>query len=159
MPIEEIPRHEWGRFCDTFSRQHRRWIIDVAASDHHDLRPAGSGSGLEAEILEYDRVGRTTTDEGAAATATVQLKALIREAVLESIGLARSPAGEEQIVVTAESRTGKRLTHAVQAPTRVRLEHTEHGADQALYIDTKSYTVVIHFPITAPMEMLNGFTE
>jgi hypothetical protein len=39
----------------------------------------------------------------------------------------------------------------------MRLEHTEAGADEALYFDTDRHTVAVRFPITAPMEALDGF--
>src|SRR5690606_39276095 len=96
-----------------------------------------------------------TPDERA--TATLQLKNIMRDAALKRIELTRIPAGGEQIVISAELRGGRLLTHAVTSPTGLRLESTGEGVDQALYLDTPSHTIVVRFPVTAPMEALDGF--
>jgi len=156
MPVDEIPRDKWGHTCDVFTRQHRGWLACVEAID----RPVRSAedAGLKSESLEHDYVVPATADESAA-TATIQRTILMEDVILESVGVGRSPVGDEQLVVTATSRAGKRLTHAIEHPACMRLEHTERGADEALFIDTSSHTVVLRFPITAPMEMLDGFVS
>jgi len=154
MPVDEIDRQKWDGFCEAFSRQHHGWLVDVEASD-----PVWPGSphaqSLNAEISEYDF---QTLDERIAVE-TIHRKVLMQSVVLQSVSLAYCPSGEEQIVITAETREGKSWTHAVQKPARVRLEHTENGADEALYVDTGRYTIVVRFPITAPMEALDGFVS
>lgn len=153
MPLEEIPRREWDSFCETFNRQHRGWLVNVEATDPVWPGP-GRDSDQNAEISEYDFEA-----PGQVATATIRRKALMQGVVLQSVLPTCCPSGEEQIVVTAQARDGKQLSHAVQKPARMRLEHTEHGADEALYVDTGRYTLAVRFPITAPMEVLDGFVS
>ena len=65
MPTEEIPREEWNKFFDTFSRQHEGWLAtlevlgrDVGAQEEaHQLPLAGvslSSGGEEAEMVSID---------------------------------------------------------------------------------------------------------
>jgi len=49
MPTEEIPRAEWNRFFDAFSRQHEGWLAT--------LEILGDEVGVQAEVHELPLEG------------------------------------------------------------------------------------------------------
>lgn len=157
MPIEDIPRQDWKRFCAAFSTQHRGWLVSVETVDPAAAPADAAQQELAAETLAYDRVSEPAPEERA--TATLQLKNIMHDAALKTIELTRIPAGGEQLVLSAEARDGRLLTHAILSPLRLRLESTDSGADQALYVDTQSHTIILRFPVTAPMEALDGIVS
>ena len=57
MPTQEIPREEWSRFLDTFSRQHEGWLatLEVLAAD--------IGAQQEASDLPLEGITATSTDD------------------------------------------------------------------------------------------------
>jgi hypothetical protein len=57
MATKEIPREEWTRFLDTFSRQHEGWlvILEVLAAD--------IGAQKEASNLPLEGITATSTDD------------------------------------------------------------------------------------------------
>jgi hypothetical protein len=49
MPSRDIPRDEWVKFLDSFSRQHERWLINVEV--------VTNGLGAHREMREKSLVG------------------------------------------------------------------------------------------------------
>jgi len=60
MGVQEIPRQEWIRFCNDYSRQHEGWIatIEVRGTDVGDRVEA---RGLPLRGVTYEEKG---TDQG-----------------------------------------------------------------------------------------------
>lgn len=61
MPDLEIPRDEWSRFCDAYSRQHRGWLATI------ELDGRGTAGRLQAEPrplggVTFDRKGTGAGD-------------------------------------------------------------------------------------------------
>jgi hypothetical protein len=57
MPTQEIPREEWTRFLDTFSRQHEGWLITL------EVLAADIGAQKEASNLPLEGITATSTDD------------------------------------------------------------------------------------------------
>ncbi len=57
MPTREIPRDEWNKFLDTFSRQHEGWLatLEVFAAD--------IGAQEQARNLPLEGITATSTDD------------------------------------------------------------------------------------------------
>jgi hypothetical protein len=134
MPIDEISRGEWNRFCGSFSMQHKGWLADVEV-------PEG------ASDPNLNQVG------------TLQVRRLAH-GPLSAVCVDRMTNGEDCIRIVTEDESARPAEHVISSPTRLRLEYTDAGADQALYIDSAhGETTAIRFPVTAPMEMLDGYVS
>jgi len=57
MPTKEIPRDEWNKFLDTFSRQHEGWLatLEVFAAD--------IGAQEQAHNLPLEGITATSTND------------------------------------------------------------------------------------------------
>ena len=58
MSIRHIPRAEWKEFFDSFSREHRGWLVTTQVSD------ASGVSEVEARELPLAGITAETTDPG-----------------------------------------------------------------------------------------------
>jgi hypothetical protein len=72
MNTRKISIDEWGRFCDTFSREHHGWLVSVAVTDAipddaGELRPAK----MLAQNLPLQEVREAQTDSEAEIMITV----------------------------------------------------------------------------------------
>jgi hypothetical protein len=57
MATKEIPREEWTRFLDTFSRQHEGWLATL------EILGAEIGAQQEARDLPLQGITATSTDD------------------------------------------------------------------------------------------------
>ena len=57
MATKEIPREEWTRFLDTFSRQHEGWLVTL------EVLAADIGAQQEASNLPLEGITATSTDD------------------------------------------------------------------------------------------------
>jgi len=72
MPTQEIPRHEWNNFFDSFSRQHEGWLatlevlgLEIGAQEEaHELPLEGVsiGSGTDEPDTIAISIGKTPED-------------------------------------------------------------------------------------------------
>jgi hypothetical protein len=116
----EIPREEWVRFLDGFSREHAGWMVDV--------RVLGARLGDQVESERLPLVG-ITADKGGRARIDVIVgrppDADLDHAIQDVQRLAvkpRDPGGHEAIEVVADDGTVTLVTfHAVPAGEAARL--------------------------------------
>ena len=59
MATKEIPREEWTRFLDTFSRQHEEWLatLEILGTDIGAQQEARD-LPLEGITANYDQLGQ-----------------------------------------------------------------------------------------------------
>jgi hypothetical protein len=57
MATKEIPREEWSRFLDTFSRQHEGWLATL------EILAADIGAQQEASDLPLEGITATSMDD------------------------------------------------------------------------------------------------
>ncbi len=61
LQTQEIPREQWVSFFDSFSRQHRGWLVDVTVSeDGQKAQPEARGLPLQA-VAVSDKPGDDNT--------------------------------------------------------------------------------------------------
>ena len=128
----EVPRADWRERCETFSREHHGWLVNVRR--------------VETGLLEQDR---------AAALAAGEL--LAENQPLQRVGCDEQ-AGEMQMTVTVgeAAETGN-----FAVPDVVRLvRERENGAHLGLRIDARDGTsTLVEFRTPAVPEALDGLAE
>lgn len=99
MKTKEIPKNEWPKFFDNFSRKHEGWSVTL-------------------EIFG------------------VELGAQIQERELALVGIVDEwdEIHGTRIVIMFGEKPDDHITHIIEHPTQVSLEHTEGDADVALAI-------------------------
>ena len=63
MPTQEIPREEWTRFLETFSRQHEGWLATL------EILGTEIGAQQEARDLPFEGITATSKDSSPEAIA------------------------------------------------------------------------------------------
>ena len=65
MPTQQIPREEWTRFLDTFSRQHEGWLVT--------LEILGTDIGAQQEVLNLPLEGISASRDSVPETIAISL--------------------------------------------------------------------------------------
>ena len=129
----DIPRQQWGLFCDQFSRQHRGWIVNLGSVD----------SGVFDSDPE---------------SAEPHIRPMASPMPLETLLVAHR-GDELQLLVTAGERP-EHVTHVVRRPEQLRFEQTDEGEHRGLTIATASgETILLRFRVPARPEVLDGIAE
>jgi len=125
----EIPRSEWHRFCETFTRNHRGWRVTIAL--------------IDTALLESMPEARAHP--------------LTRELPFHGI-TEESPEHDRAMVVTAGDGP-HHLTHTIRDGQHLFLERRANGADVGLRIDARSgQSTLLRFRTAARPEALDGLT-
>ncbi len=77
MPTQEIPRHEWSTFFDTFTRQHEGWVST--------LEVMGPEIGAQQEVLNLPLEGISASRASAPVTIAISLGKTAEDHVTHSI--------------------------------------------------------------------------
>ena len=99
MKTKSIPRSEWPKFFDSFSRKHEGWLATL------EIFATEIGAQVEERELAFEGI----VDESD-----------------EALG--------NQIIIMMGVKPDDHITHTINRPTDVTLEHTDEGADVALAI-------------------------
>ena len=68
--------------------------------------------------------------------------------------------GDSTITISVVGPSGaEQLTHTVHAPTRVRIERTDEGADVAMQIESAEQTTIVRFRTPARPETVDGIVK
>jgi hypothetical protein len=125
MKTKSIPRSEWPKFFDSFSRKHEGWLatLEIFATD--------IGAQVEERELAFEGV----VDESD-----------------EALG--------NQIIIMMGVKPDDHITHTINRPTDVTLEHTDEGADVALAIKSEAGALVLlRFRSAMLPEMVDGIVD
>lgn len=79
-----------------------------------------------------------------------------RNLPLEGITVEPNEVGEYQITIMAGARPEARISHTVDTPRRVWLKQSEHGADEALEIESFNGIVLVRFRSAVLTESVDG---
>jgi hypothetical protein len=122
MATKEIPRDEWNKFLDTFSRQHEGWLATL------EVFGADIGAQEQAHDLPLEGITATSTDDDS-----------------PSIAINLGKAAEDHV------------THTISNPTRLWLQQTSAGANEALEIESAGKVkTLLRFRSALPADMVDG---
>lgn len=127
---QEIPREEWVRFCDQFTRQHQGWLVSIGR--------------VATEKLQ----GETRTVEG-------QGEIIESDVTLEEIRAAHGDTGLEIRVLG--SLRPDRYEYSVANPVALHFLRSAEDEHLGLRVDDESgATTLIHFRSASNPELLDG---
>lgn len=127
MERTEVQRTAWQPFLADFSRRHHGWLVTLGVIDTELLRRS-----MEAEA-----------------------HLVVENEVFEGMALEQRAEGEQIAVLLGRERSLAR--HAVHSPRRMFVETSEEPGGEGLRVDTTDgSTLLLHFRVAAPAEMLNG---
>lgn len=112
MKTDVIPRQEWEAFFEGFSREYEGWLVTLEVTPPVKVFTAKLGDRIEAEYLALGGLAAELNNDG-----------------------------EDRIEVMVGEKPDDHITHNVIAPTEVRLDRTEQGADVSLKIRAADGTV------------------
>ncbi len=128
MKSTEILPHQWPRFCEEFSRQHRGWLVTTSVLER--------SSDVLVDEMDASHAHRTARD-------------------LPFSGLSLEPSRRDLMLLLGEGKL--HITEPIADVTRIRLLETDEGAHAGLRIDKSDDTgVLLRFRVAARPESLDG---